>query len=297
MLEPTPIFVPAQRVSLKNSRDITERMVQDFVEKYPAQLGLGEVSLRQRERKQFRAGILDFLFEDEENERRYEVEIQLGETDPSHIIRTLEYWDIERKRSPKFKHCAVLVAEDITSRFLNVIGLFNGVIPFVAIQMSAFRNETGSLSLAFTTVLNEMETGEDDFEAFSPKATTADWEAKSSPESMSIVDSVFEVIRRIEPRSSLNVTRAYVGISLAGKPTNFVLFKPRRKSVRMELFLRFSDEMTKRIEGFGFDRQTYNSNFGYYPISLTVEDLKSRKEPLAELISLALKERMHTYLD
>ena len=29
--------------------------------------------------------------------RRYEVEIQLGRVDESHIIRTIEYWDIEKK--------------------------------------------------------------------------------------------------------------------------------------------------------------------------------------------------------
>jgi hypothetical protein len=36
-------------------------------------------------------------------------------------------------------HCAVIVAEDITSRFLNVISLFNGTIPLIAIQMQALR--------------------------------------------------------------------------------------------------------------------------------------------------------------
>lgn len=42
------------------------------------------------------------------------------------MIRTIEYWDIERKRYPQYEHCAVIIAEDITSRFLNVIQLFNG---------------------------------------------------------------------------------------------------------------------------------------------------------------------------
>ena len=27
--------------------------------------------------------------------REYETDVQLGATDPSHIIRTIEYWDIE----------------------------------------------------------------------------------------------------------------------------------------------------------------------------------------------------------
>jgi hypothetical protein len=44
------------------------------------------------------AGRLDLLLEDEDQERRYEVEIQLGPTDEAHIIRTIEYWDIEWKR-------------------------------------------------------------------------------------------------------------------------------------------------------------------------------------------------------
>lgn len=30
---------------------------------------------------------------DEEDVKWYEVEVQLGETDASHIIRTIEYWD------------------------------------------------------------------------------------------------------------------------------------------------------------------------------------------------------------
>jgi hypothetical protein len=45
-----------------------------------------------------KAGRFDPLLEDPDPEAatRYEVEIQLGATDESHIIRTLEYWDIER---------------------------------------------------------------------------------------------------------------------------------------------------------------------------------------------------------
>jgi hypothetical protein len=68
-----------------------------------------------------RAGRLDLLLHDPETKRRCEVELQLGSTDDAHILRTIEYWDIERKRFPQYDHCAVLIAEDITSRFLNVV--------------------------------------------------------------------------------------------------------------------------------------------------------------------------------
>src|ERR1700704_4732422 len=86
---------------------------------------------------------------------RYEVEVQLGPTDEAHIIRTIEYWDIERKRYPQYDHCAVLIAEDITSRFLNVVALFNGMIPLIALQMQALKVGDQS-TLLFTKVMDEL---------------------------------------------------------------------------------------------------------------------------------------------
>ena len=66
--------------------------------------------------------------------KRYEVVNRLlsPRTRAPYIIRTIEYSDIERKRYPQAEHAAVIVAEDITGRFLNVIQLFNGAIPLIA---------------------------------------------------------------------------------------------------------------------------------------------------------------------
>lgn len=101
---------------------------------------------------------MDILLQDAEINKRYEIEIQLGKTDESHIIRTIEYWDIERKRYPQYEHCAVIIAEEITSRFLNVISLFNGNIPLIAIQLTAYKNGDDYF-LTFNTVLAEMNLG------------------------------------------------------------------------------------------------------------------------------------------
>ena len=59
-------------------------------------LGLGDVILKDKERIQPHAGRLDLLLQDADGSRRYEVEVQLGATDENHIIRTIEYWDLER---------------------------------------------------------------------------------------------------------------------------------------------------------------------------------------------------------
>jgi hypothetical protein len=151
------LFKPEQ-ISLRDHPEVTERIIQDKIAEDPSILGLGDLILRDKERMQPRAGRPDLLFQDPETYRRYEVEIQLGKTDESHLIRTIEYWDIERKRYPQYDHCAVIVAEDITGRFLNVINLFNGFIPLVAIQMKAFKFGD-DIGLVFTKVLDEMPLG------------------------------------------------------------------------------------------------------------------------------------------
>ena len=136
---PSLKYMKPERIWLKDHPELNERWLQDRIGEDPAILGLGDLVLKDRERPQPHAGRLDLLLQDAETNKRYEVEVQLGKTDEAHIIRTIEYWDIERKRYPQYDHTAVIVAEDITSRFLNVMSLFNGSIPLVAIQLSAIR--------------------------------------------------------------------------------------------------------------------------------------------------------------
>ena len=188
-------YLRAERVSLRAHPEFSEAWVQDLIVADPAILGLGELVLRARERIQPRAGRLDLLLQDPETRRRYEVELQLGATDESHIIRTIEYWDIERKRYPQYDHCAVIIAEDITSRFLNVISLFNGTIPLIAIQMQVLQvGEHHTLN--FTTVINELTRGlvDEDEDAQAAPADRAYWEHRSSRQMLQLTDELFALV-------------------------------------------------------------------------------------------------------
>src|SRR3989337_788355 len=131
----TPRLVIPEHISLKDRPEFSEQWLEDQIVENPSILNLGEIEVRGRQRTQPRAGRLDLLLEDPESRKRYEVELQLGKTDESHIIRAIEYWDIERKRYPQYDHCAVLVAEDVTSRFLNILNLINGHIPLIVMQV------------------------------------------------------------------------------------------------------------------------------------------------------------------
>jgi hypothetical protein len=91
-------YIKPERIVLKAHKEYTEKWVQAKIAEDPKILGLGDLVLLQQERIQPSGGKLDLLFQDADTKRRYEVELQLGATDETHIIRTLEYWDIERKR-------------------------------------------------------------------------------------------------------------------------------------------------------------------------------------------------------
>ena len=142
-------LVSKESVDLVKRNDINEAMIQEYIFNNPSVLGLGNLTPLRREKMQPSGGRLDILLGDDDG-KRYEVEIQLGPTDPSHIVRTLEYWDSERKRYPQYDHCAVIVAEDITSRFQNVISLFNGFIPLIALKMTATPLNDEDVLLTFT---------------------------------------------------------------------------------------------------------------------------------------------------
>src|SRR5215210_413537 len=179
-------YVKPEKVWLKEHSTLNERWVQQIIADDPSILGLGDLVLKDKERIQPRAGRLDLLLQDAETNRRYEVEVQLGKTDESHIIRTIEYWDIERKRYPQYDHCAVIVAEEMTARFLNVISLFNGTIPLIAIQMNALQISDG-ISLVFTTVMDELSRGlVDDDEEVQAVTDRAYWEDKGSRETVAM---------------------------------------------------------------------------------------------------------------
>ncbi len=112
---------------------LDERWLQVRIEEDPSLLGLGDINVVRREKSQPSGGRLDFLMYDPDRELRYEVEIMLGVLDESHIIRTIEYWDIERQRFPAYDHRAVIVAEEITARFFNIIRLLNRAVPITRI--------------------------------------------------------------------------------------------------------------------------------------------------------------------
>ena len=233
-----------KRIHLKSHAEYRENWVQNTIAHDPGIIGLGDLVLRERERVQPRAGRLDLLLQDPETKRRYEVELQLGPSDESHIIRTIEYWDIERKRYPQYDHVAVLIAEDITSRFLNVVSLLNGTIPLIAIQMQAFE-VAEHFTLIFTKVLDEMTRGliDEDEDADSAPTDRNYWETqRATTKTLETMDQVFDIVHKIDPDLKLKYNKFYVGIAKNNQPCNFIRFNPQKVAMVITFKINESDE-------------------------------------------------------
>ena len=281
-------FIELETINLKDSSEINEKYIQEYIANDPSVLGLGELILKDKERVQPNAGRLDLLLYDSENNRRYEVELQLGKTDESHIIRTIEYWDIERKRYPQYEHCAVIIAEDITSRFLNVIQLFNGHIPLIAIKMSAYKIEN-KYAIKFTKILDELKLAIDEDEEDITPTDRNYWENRSTKDVMTLIDDVVSIIQEIEPSISVKYNKHYIGLTKSGIAFNFAIMHAKKKFIRLNFKLEQSEEIDKLIDDNGLDVLEYSVRSSRYKIRLNKSDVQNKKEIIKELLEKSYK--------
>ena len=272
-------LVSMERISLKNNPNINENMIQKFIFDNPTALQLGDLTPIVREKIQPSGGRLDLLLGDDNN--RYEVEVQLGSTDPSHIIRTIEYWDTERKRYPQYDHCAVIVAEEITARFMNVISLFNGNIPLIAIQISAYKNGNDT-SLVFTKVIDRLTLGGDEDEV--NEITDRNyWENRSTPKIMKYVDEIFKGFGELVEGYELKYNKFYIGMFKEGLVKNFIEFKPKKSFLYLIFKGTEDSEKINKIERTGLE-VSYESRWREYKIRLNnIEEYRKNKEFICDL--------------
>ncbi len=281
-------LIKMERLSLKNNPLVKEDLIQNFIFSDPAVLGLGDLTPIQREKVQPSGGRLDILLADDDG-TRYEVEIQLGATDPSHIIRTIEYWDTEKKRYPQYDHCAVIVAEEITGRFMNVISLFNGSIPLIALQLSAFKNGD-DIMLTFTKVIDRitLATDEEVFEVTDRNF----WESHSTPKMLKVVDQIFASVQNFAGAFELKYNKFYIGLVKDGIAKNFICFRPKKNFVYLNIKTGEEDsQLAKDFEDAGLDA-SYISRDRTYAIKL---NSFSEYEKNKELIDKAIKKAQEYY--
>lgn len=95
----------------------------------------------------------------------------------------------------------MLVAEDISSRCLNVASLFNGAVPLIHVQVQAYQVED-KITLVFTKALDDMQRRlvDENSDAISATIGRAYWaKEKGTPKAVALMVRLFELVKEDDP--------------------------------------------------------------------------------------------------
>ena len=264
-----------------------EAWLQDQIQQDPSLLGLGDLTVIKKEKIQPSGGRIDFVLSDPTEETRFEVELMLGAVNESHIIRTIEYWDIERQRYPTIDHRAVIVAEQITSRFFNVIRLLNWAIPIIAIQLSAFKFGD-EVVLQFIRVLDTYELGaEPDDEVSEAQVDRAFWEKKATTASLGVVEDLIALVPTANGSPKITYNKHHIALGTSGY--NFCWFHPRRVAQYCHMVIKIGPEVRQEIldnlEAEGIEAENQGSSS--IRLTLSKDEIREHHSVVEKVIQTA----------
>jgi hypothetical protein len=250
-----PPYIRSEKIDLKAHPVLNEKWLQARLAEDPSLLGLGsDLKLESKEHTVPSGGKLDLLFKDFDS-LRYAVEVQLGAIDPSHIIRTIEYW-LFLKDVPK---CVpVLVAENFNVRFKNVVEELSKPFDLIAIQVQALE-VGGQITLAFSTIFDkEKETGTPTDRGY--------WE-KRAQETMPLVDRFFDIARSIDPGFVLVYNQDH--ISAAKDGNNFLTLQPQKNAIRLNVSTAQTADLDTKSAALGGEYKRSKYRFKLSPEQVT----------------------------
>jgi predicted transport protein len=280
----------AQIISIGDLPSGSERLIQDLIAEDTSILTLGKLEVIGKERRQAAGGRLDLLLQDESGKSWYEVEIQRGGTDPSHIIRTIEYWDRERRLYPDIRHTAVIVAEEINGRFFNVISLFNRQIPIIALKVVVFKLG-GQFGVLFTKILDyEPRAGETE-DAGIIKVDRAYWEQRSAPFAFKATEKLIEYsAKEFDDTIEAKYNKPYIGTSLGGRVSNFVTYWPRKKALHLRVHCMQSDDIDTQLDDSAIRWEYDGGQYPGYRLTLSEADIAQHDSLIKTLIKQSYME-------
>lgn len=225
----------AKTVSIREA-GYDEFWLQDQICKNPTILNLGDLQRVDRERRQPHGGRLDILLRDTDEGTMYEVEVMLGETDETHIVRTLEYSFSESRRHPQYNHVAVLVAERVNRRFFDVIYNLSAKIPIIAIQATIVE-VAANKALHFATILDTYQEPDDSFANRTYSTPDEGYWTDKAPAMLETAKTLIEILKPVFPTAEYILKKSRIRVQLDGQ--YYATFWPRRGNMS-KLYFWFS---------------------------------------------------------
>jgi len=119
------------------------------------------------------------------------------------------------------------VAEQITSRFFNVLRLLNRSVPMIAVQLEAFKIDESNITLHAVTVLDVTEEAPEDYvDEVAQRADRKYWEQRSNPASLAIMDRIVAALKADGLEERLTFNQGHIALGSTGN--NFCWFHLRK---------------------------------------------------------------------
>lgn len=291
-----------KEISVKDHASLREKNIQDIIAKKPSVLGIGNLTLVGKEVIQKDGGKPDLLFRTDDSKKIYEVEIQLGKLDGLHLIKTVGYWINERKKTPQYKHCAVLIAEVITEEMRDIIELCMGNVSIIILKMTAYEHDNKIVDLKLEKVYENMcaviyNNGsalkyEFDYEPFEERDRQY-WEKKVSKETLTVADNIYIFLKENDPAIEMYYTKDYIGFRRE-ETKGFVFIEIKKRTLTLKLVLKQSNDNETEIKKADFKLRKYQEKGRVYPITITENDLKNKDPALKKLLKMTYEYNVKT---
>jgi hypothetical protein len=105
-----------------------------------------------------------------------------------------------------------------------------------------------------------------------------------------MADDVLQMLKVFDHELELKYNKFYIGVAKYNKPFNFVIFRPKVRSLRIEPKLQKSDEIEGLLESAGLDVLEYDSRNQRYRVRLSKDEIKKHESLLKEILERAYRE-------
>jgi hypothetical protein len=196
-------------------------------------------------------------------------------------MRTIEYWDLVKRKWPQRQHYAVLVAERITKRFFNVIQILSGAVPLIAIQVNIIQSPHGQ-SLHFTKILDVYEEPDDETSVDGGTYDEAYW-TKRSEETLDIAKYLYDLTKDIYVGTELHFNKYSVSIAASGY--NQMLVR-RRSGNNVLVELRYGGKRDEILEILESNGVQYNDQHRHFKFQMPAQMFQAKGDMFVSIAQL-----------
>ena len=105
-----------------------------------------------------------------------------------------------------------------------------------------------------------------------------------------MADEVLRLLKTLDQELDLKYNKFYISVSKDNKPFNFVIFRPKKTSLRVEPKLKRAEEIEIMFESAGLDVLEYDTRNQRYRIRFSKDEIHKNERLLKEILGRAYRE-------